>query len=367
MAFSPPPGLNAFSDPETATCSRERRRVALVCKELSTSLQSRFDALDLQMSALQTQVGMIAQALTSVQVPPTCSSPMLAWCYWRPSGSPPEYQMMPTEQPQCQTFDISAGDEMSSESQAKFEAHLQTMTELVNALACLGQTFDKRNDEIEVGACCGQIVRNLPETRGDDAGLSGSRDVDTQTAGVQMVGTAVQVQVTTADAALQVSEMVMVESGTQTQSASTCLAVQTEAVYFRDRSLQDNDDEHQLATAEGVWEKLLDNDSLQVGDFVKLAGPTKSANPEVVLPEHSGGRVRQVDTDGDPLVFFPKAPQWHEGEHWIERAKVGILRLQTDAEQKDGFDREVQLATPSTMNPVSKRQAKKNRDRKRQT
>ena len=55
------PGLGAQPNPESATASRERRRVALAvreaCSEISFNFRSRFDALESTMARIEQKVG----------------------------------------------------------------------------------------------------------------------------------------------------------------------------------------------------------------------------------------------------------------------------------------------------------------------
>jgi len=151
MAVAPPPGLHHSSDPESATCSRERRRVALACKELSASILSKFESLEMRIDGLQNNILAILGALTPFQVPPQrhCSSPTLTWCYWQPCPPPVTCHLAPSEQGQCEAYDLSAGDVMSSEVQAKFDAQLDTLTALVNEIARSHQKGPKVEAEVQ--------------------------------------------------------------------------------------------------------------------------------------------------------------------------------------------------------------------------
>ena len=55
-----PPGLSCCSEPESATHSRERRRVAVVAKEIEKVLSAKMDATSVQFSIIVERLQIIA-------------------------------------------------------------------------------------------------------------------------------------------------------------------------------------------------------------------------------------------------------------------------------------------------------------------
>ena len=138
---------------------------------------------------------------------------------------------------------------------------------------------------------------------------------------------------------------------------------QMESVHIQDYGGQDSADEQDIgAFIDGGWEEASDVCSLRVGDVGTLPESAESPNPTLVLQENLGGKVRKVDGDGDTFVYFPIGPYWNHGEHWVGRGKVKVWRPQ----QEEG-DVQMKLATSSASSLVSKRQAKKHRERKCQS
>jgi hypothetical protein len=78
------------------------------------------------------------------------------------------------------------------------------------------------------------------------------------------------------------------------------------------------------STYTGTWVPLSKTEVLKVGDFVKVEKDTESMNPGIVVKKDLYGRVRKLDGDGDPYVFFPEVDFRYPGTHWVR--KKSLLR-----------------------------------------
>ena len=163
---SPPPG---FSDSESSTVSRERRRVALVCRELGAELLDKIKATNEEMEArlgskfdtLTASVnGLMRFMAPPVNGPPVSSpiGPVATWCYWMPVDEPlqPECELSPYLELHAQSFTLHsrATSEAGDGGDEGCGGHAASWEPLPKLRRCLSAAF---SDAAKEGTT--QVVR----------------------------------------------------------------------------------------------------------------------------------------------------------------------------------------------------------------
>jgi len=130
MIAAPPPGLSR-SDTESATQSRERRRVALVCKELRNELTSdlksilhgmvysQMESLKSELRDVSCKIDQLLGTMPNVGNLDGATMPTLAWCSFVPVAEVENGQRLGARQPEPESSPLKAVDGSRDQNSAE--------------------------------------------------------------------------------------------------------------------------------------------------------------------------------------------------------------------------------------------------------
>ena len=195
---SAPPGL-CSSDTESGTRGRERRRVALACRELGAELADQFGVRFEGLESKLDKISSLVQETNTLHTPPRMPGvqpPWLTWCYWAPilqkDCSEPESEASPARlnnvlsenfNSQFPTrvlkFDLAAGDSDCEHNDATIaddanvdHQHGAKIQHEGGAVATDPPSFDFLVNQV-VDAACAQFFSDLQKTSAMLADMAG--------------------------------------------------------------------------------------------------------------------------------------------------------------------------------------------------
>jgi len=314
-----PPGLFRMaasqSEPESSTQSRERRRVALACREISEGITSKLDDMALKINVVIEMVQTLATTVNAQnQSMEYLHKVMMAHARLRNSDN----------------FN-SAFQEMESRME-RLETLLVTsplmgpsVDEVLSNLMPSKQAVSSQREQPVHDASFHTKSDSVPSTPDKKSKKKEKRPHFDITSG-DMIDTA---------------DLLTNESSTISNALPKTLrarcegrAVQTEIQeYATELDVQDRSDEEKLSQQHaGEWISLDSSAKLEVGDVIKLVKQAETLNPPIVLSRGLCGVVRCIDDDGDLMGFFPEAPSDRYGEHWLDRSACKMMVLKATAQ-----------------------------------
>jgi len=133
-----PPGLfecslpQTHSEPESSTRSRERRRVAMACREIASTMTTKYDNMFYQLDAKLDKTLAVQEKILHILSSPSpapfenCPSAILSWGYWRPQSTTVD------EESRDESKEVLVEDD--SETVVMLNAKVEALTAVINEL-----------------------------------------------------------------------------------------------------------------------------------------------------------------------------------------------------------------------------------------
>ena len=103
---------------------------------------------------------------------------------------------------------------------------------------------------------------------------------------------------------------------------------QTQEVFIQSFKPEDDGDIAKLGEVDDNWKDNSTEESLKVGDVVRLTESVSALNADTLLKKDLCGRLRLDGEDGRKMVYFPDAPGYHHGEHWVRKSSLVALKAE---------------------------------------